>query len=82
MVVFGLTPAERAAQTGAGARTIARRADVFDTAGFAGLLAADAPSQRLPEGIRDALLMLKGEYPAFNPHELSILPERDRSEDR
>ena len=70
VVVFGLTPAARAEQTGAAARTIARRAEVFDGAGFAGLLGADAPSQRVPEGIRDALLTLKAEYPAFNPHEL------------
>ena len=70
VVVFGLTPAERAEQTGAAARTIARRANVFDSAGFAGLLGVEAPSPRVPEGIRDALLLLKGEYPAFNPHEL------------
>ena len=73
VVVFGLTPAERAEQTGAAARTIARRADVFDRAGFAGLLGTDAPAQRVPEGIRDALLLLKGEYPAFNPHELASI---------
>ncbi len=73
VVVFGLTAAERAAQTGAGARTIVRRAHVFDTAGFAGLLAADAPSQRLPEDIRDALLTLKGEYLAFNPRGLAAI---------
>jgi transposase InsO family protein len=73
VVVFGLRPAERAEQTGAAARTIARRADVFDSAGFAGLLGVEAPSQRVPEGIRDALLLLKGEYPAFNPHELASI---------
>src|SRR3989442_5696409 len=73
VVVFGLTPAERAEQTGAAARTITRRADVFDTAGFAGLLGAEAPSQRVPEGMRDALLLLKGEYPAFNHHELTSI---------
>src|SRR5207244_10531417 len=73
VVVCGLTPAERAEQTGAATRTIARRADVFDHAGFAGLLGGAAASQRVPEGIRDALLLLKGEYPAFNPHELASI---------
>src|SRR5579859_3328947 len=73
VVVFGLTPAERAEQTGAAVRTIGRQADVFDRAGFAGLLGTDAPAQRVPEGIRDALLLLKGEYPAFNPHELTSI---------
>jgi hypothetical protein len=33
VVVFGLTPAERADQTGAAARTIARQADLFERSG-------------------------------------------------
>jgi hypothetical protein len=33
------------------------------------LLGAEAARRRQPEGIRDALLTPKGEYPAFNPHE-------------
>jgi transposase len=73
VVVFGLTPAERSAQTGAAARTVARQADLFEATGFAGLLGVEAAPQRLPEGIRDALLTLKGEYPAFNPHELATI---------
>lgn len=71
--VVGRTPAERATQTGAAARSIARQADLFETAGFARLLGGEAPPQRLPEGTRDALLTLQGEYPAFNPHELATI---------
>ncbi|MGI8552158.1 MAG: helix-turn-helix domain-containing protein [Dehalococcoidia bacterium] len=73
VVVFGLTPVARAAQTGAAARTIARQADLFEATGFAGLLGMQVAPQCLPEGMRDALLTLKGEYSAFNPHELATI---------
>jgi putative transposase len=73
VVVFGLTPAERAAQTGAAARTIARQADLFESAGFAGLLGEDVASHRVPEGICEALLTLKAEYAGFSLRELATI---------
>jgi hypothetical protein len=69
VVVVGLPPAERALQTGAAAHPVARRSDLFEASGFAGLRCAEATSHRVPAGIRDALLLLTGAYPARNPHE-------------
>ena len=52
VVLFGFTPAERAQQTGMSARTIARKANRFDTLGMQGLLEAEevADSKRFRWG--------------------------------
>ena len=72
VVLFGLTAADRGVQTGVAARTIARRADRFETEGFAAL-ADQAPLQRLTDDIRRALCELKAAYPAFGLRELATI---------
>jgi hypothetical protein len=74
VVLFGFTPAERAQQTGMPARTIARKANRFDTLGMQGLFETEeaADSKRLlPAHIRNAIAELKAEYPALRPYELA-----------
>src|SRR3954463_12855402 len=74
VVLFGFTPAERAQQTGMPARTIARKANRFDTLGMQGLVETEeaADSKRLlPAHIRNAIAELKAEYPALRPYELA-----------
>ncbi len=74
VVLFGLPLTDRAGQTGASPRTIARHADRFDAQGFAGLLHSE-PSPRLPADIRHALRELKAEYAGFGLRELATLCE-------
>jgi putative transposase len=69
VVLFGLTPAERAAETGISPRTIARQADSFEAEGLAALRDTVLP-KRLSADLRQALRALKAEYPAFTPSEL------------
>ena len=76
VVLFGFTAAERARQTGISARTIARKANRFDTLGLQGLAAAEEAAEskrRLPLHIRRAIAELVVEYPAFRPHELATI---------
>jgi len=70
VVLFGQPLRERAEQTGAAVRTLARQADRFDTEGFAGLLDLEPPPARLPDDIRQALRNLKAEYAALGLREL------------
>jgi putative transposase len=72
IVLFGLPVANRAEQTGVSQRTIARHADRFDAAGFAGLLGRE-PSPRLDDAIRQALRELKAEYAGFGLRELATI---------
>jgi hypothetical protein len=46
VVLFGQTPAARAQQTGAAARTLYRQADRFDAHGLLGLLPPAPPAPR------------------------------------
>jgi putative transposase len=73
VVLFGLSPAERAKQTGVPERTLHRKADRFDAEGMAGLFLSSrsATHRILPPVIRRAIAELKAEYPAFRPHELA-----------
>jgi putative transposase len=78
IVLFGETPAERAEQTGAAERTLYRRADRFDQEGMMSLLATEqAPppetARSVPTPMRQAMVDLKAEYPAFTPNELSTI---------
>jgi transposase len=72
VVLFGLPVTDRADQTGASPRTIARHADRFEADGFAGLLHPE-PSPRLPAAIRQALRELKAEYAGFRLRELATM---------
>jgi len=77
VVVFGSAPVERAEQTGVSARTIYRRVERFDQLGMQSLLEAE-PSEdnrQLPQVIRQAIVQLKVEYPAFRPNELATICE-------
>src|SRR5207302_1308581 len=72
VVLFGLPVAERADQTEVSQRTIARHADRFDAAGFAGLLDPEPPP-RLTDAIRQTLRELKAEYAGFGLRELATI---------
>ena len=76
VVLFGHSAAERARQTGAPERTLYRQAARFDTHGMASLFASTpAAPHRLPVEIRQAILTLKAEYPAFRPNEIASICE-------
>src|SRR5689334_7228405 len=70
VVLFGLSPAERAKQTGIPERTLRRKADRFDAEGMLSLSAATRPPSHraLPSVIRRAIAELKAEYAAFRPN--------------
>jgi hypothetical protein len=78
--LFGETAAERAATTGIAERTLARKADHFDAVGMASLFDQRARSsddqRQVPADIRQRVLALKAEYPAFRPHELAAICRR------
>ncbi len=73
VVLYGLTPAERAHETGAAERTIYRQAARFDAHGMAALLppSEDEQRRRLPAAIRQAILDLKAEHPPLGPHAIA-----------
>ncbi len=75
VVLFGLSPAERARQTGTPQRTLYRQVDRFEREGMGSLF--DQPKvekhKALPEEIRKAILDLKAEYPPFRPHEIKTI---------
>ncbi len=77
VVVFGAPPVERARQTGVSARTIYRRVERFDQLGMQSLFEAEPVEDRraLPPAIRQAIVQLKAEYPAFRPNELATICE-------
>src|SRR4051794_8012996 len=72
VVLFGQSPAERAAETGAAARTVYRQAARFDQLGLAGLLPPRAEKhRRLPPEVRQAILDAKREHPSLTARELT-----------
>jgi hypothetical protein len=73
VVLFGLTPAERARQTGISASTIARKTDRFDVYGIAGFLSTEEPPQHLPPELRQYIVELKAEYTALRPYEIAAI---------
>ena len=76
VVLFGLSPAERARQTGAPQRTLYRQAARFETEGMRSLFAPSREQRRqLPEEIRQAIVALKTEYPPFRPHQIATICE-------
>lgn len=80
IVLFGETAAERAEATGIAERTLDRKADRFDVAGMASLFhqPARTPDDRrqVPADVRQRVLALKAEYPAFRPRELAAICRR------
>ena len=79
-LLWGQTPKERGAETGMSPRTIYYRANLFDQAGMASLLPPAPPppvpkqdKRELPPPIRQELVNLHAEYPAFRPHELATI---------
>src|SRR5215212_86786 len=74
VVLFGFTPLERSQETGVSARSIYRKAQRLEQQGLPGLLEAEEQpdSKRLlPRVIRQAIVELKAEYPAFSAHGLA-----------
>ena len=74
------TPKERSAETGMPQRTIYYKANLFDQAGMASLLPPDLPPEvpkldkrSLPPPMRQAIVDLKAEYPAFTLHEIATI---------
>src|SRR3954462_12154640 len=72
VVVFGAPPVERAEQTGVSARTIYRRVERFDQLRMQSCSGAEPvdDNRQLPPVLRQAIVQLKAEYPAFRPNEL------------
>ncbi|CAN5519473.1 hypothetical protein BH24CHL1_BH24CHL1_16840 [soil metagenome] len=76
VVLFGLTPAERARQTGAPQRTLYRQVARFETEGMRSLFAPTREQRRhLPTEIRAAIVTLKVEYPVLRPHQIATICE-------
>src|SRR5215213_10955229 len=77
VVVFGAPPVERSKQTGVSARTIYRKVSRFDELGMQSLFEAEPveDKRQLPAFIRQAIVQLKAEYPAFRPNELATICE-------
>lgn len=80
VVLWGVTPKQLAAETGMSQRTIYYRANLFDAAGMASLLPAEPPppipkqdKRALPPPIRQEIVDLRAEYPAFRPHEIATI---------
>jgi hypothetical protein len=77
IILFGRTPAVRATETGMSERTLRRRAERVEERGMASLFETITPPaidrRTLPEEIRQAILALKAEYPAFTPNEIATM---------
>jgi transposase len=79
VVLFGRTATQRARETGEPARTIYRRAARFDQHGMASLFETAAaplrPGDRrlLPPPMRQLIVDLRAEHPAFRPHEIAAI---------
>src|SRR6266566_3468554 len=80
VILWGQTPKERGAETGVSPRTIYYRANLFDEAGMASLLPTAPPplvpkqnKHALPPDIRQEIVDLHAQYPAFRPHELATI---------
>src|SRR5215207_8637285 len=67
VVLFGQSPAERAAETGAAERTLYRQVARFEQLGLAGLVPPPKVEKHrlLPVEVRQAILDAKREHPAL-----------------
>ena len=78
VVLFGMTPATRARETGVPVRTLRRKASRFAAAGMRGLFEAEetpaaTDRRRLPLGIRRVNVEPKAEYPPFGLREIATI---------
>ncbi len=77
VVLFGRTAEERARETRTASRTLRRKAHRFDETGMASLFeAVKVPSEHgraVSAPIRQYIIDLKNEYPAFRPRELAAV---------
>jgi len=80
VILWGQTPKERGEETGMSPRTIYYQANLFDQAGMASLLPPEPPpsiskqdKRELPPPMRQEIIDLRAEYPAFHPHELATI---------
>jgi len=78
VVLFNESAAERARETNSAERTLQRKAEQFEQNGMASLFPKEsaAPSdtsRSLPPDMRQLIVDLKAEYPAFRPHEIATV---------
>ena len=79
IVLYGQTAGERSRETRGNERTLDRKADRFVAYGMASLIplasfrASDEDRRELPPPIRQAIVDLKAEFPAFRPHEIASI---------
>lgn len=75
VVLFGLSPAERAQQTGIPQRTLVRQSTRFINEGMASLFAPSKVERhrRIPDHIQRAILTLKAEHPPLCPYEIATI---------
>jgi len=80
VVLWGVTPKERAVETGMSQRTIYYKANLFDQAGMASLLPPEPPppvpkldKRALPPPVRQAVVDAHAEYPSLSLHELASI---------
>ena len=78
VVLFNESATERAKETGASERTLQYKSAQFEERGIASLFpkepvpAADS-SRSLPPDMRQLIIDLQAEYPAFRPHEIATI---------
>lgn len=78
VVLFRESAAERAKETGTAERTLQRKTEQFDAHGMASLFPKEpvspvATSRSLPPDMRQLIVDLKAEHPAFRPHEIATI---------
>ena len=80
VILWGQTPKERGEETNMSPRTVYYKANLFDQAGVASLLPPDPPpsvpkqdKRTLPPPMRQEIVDLTVQYPAFRPHELATI---------
>ena len=80
VILWGQTPKERGEETNMSPRTVYYKANLFDQAGMASLLPPDPPppvpkqdKRTLPPPVRQEIVDLVAQYPAFHPHELATI---------
>jgi transposase InsO family protein len=78
IVLFGVSPKERAAQTGVSKSTLYAKANLFDQAGMASLLPPVPPpaipkqdKRILPPPVRQAIVDAHAEHPGLSLHEIA-----------
>src|SRR5437660_4213835 len=80
IVLFGVSPKERAAETGVSKSSLYTKANLFDQAGMASLLPPVPPPEipkedkrALPPPVRQAIVDAHAEYPSLSLHELASI---------